>query len=110
MKIAAINANEDHVQYIGQVYQEHGARLRHYFLVQLGDTSEVDDCVQETICRFFFFMEDRQWEAETKYISVYLMRIAGLLCSRKLAEKRKQRADSFDGSKNIPCSIKSELK
>jgi hypothetical protein len=70
--------------------------------VQLGDTSEADDCVHETIRRFFFFMEDRNWEAEAEYMNVYLMRIAGLLCSRKLAEKRSRFAGSLvnDGNKS----------
>jgi DNA-directed RNA polymerase specialized sigma24 family protein len=88
MKIATINASEEHNQYIGQVYQEHYATLRHYFQTQLDDNSEADDCVHETIRRFFFFMEDRHWETEAEYISVYLKRIAGLLCTRKLVEKK----------------------
>jgi hypothetical protein len=100
MIITNINASEEQSQYIGQVYQEHYARLRHYFLTQLGNTSEADDCVQETIRHLFFFMEERCWEAEAEYIPVYLMRIAGLLCSRKLAEKRLQSANNLDGNES----------
>ena len=92
MTIATINASEEQSQYAGQIYQEHYARLRQYFLTQLDNASEADDCVQKTMRHLFFFMEDRDWEAEAEYISVYLMRIAGLLCSRKLREKRSQRA------------------
>lgn len=96
MTIATINAGEDQNQYIGQVYQEHSAQLRHYFLTQLGDASEAENCVQETIGRLFFFMEDRDWEAEAEYIYVYLMRIAGLLCSRKLGEMGPQRTTGLN--------------
>jgi hypothetical protein len=92
MTITTIDADEDHSQYVGQVYQEHYPRLRHYFLVQLGDPSEADDLVQETMRHFFFFMEDRHWEGEAEYVPAHLMKIAGLLCSRKLAEKRSRRA------------------
>jgi hypothetical protein len=88
MTIAIINANEDQNQYIGQIHEQYYAKLRHYFLIQISDASEADDCAQETICRFFYFMEDRHWETEAEYIDVYLMRIAGFLCSRKLAKKR----------------------
>jgi DNA-directed RNA polymerase specialized sigma24 family protein len=91
MTITTINASEDQSQYVWQIYQEHYARLQHYFLIQLGNDSEAEDCVHETMRRFFFFMEGRSWEAEAEYIFVYLMRIAGLLCSRKLGEKRAQR-------------------
>lgn len=87
MRMAIINASEEHSQYVGHVYQQHYARLRHYFLAQFSDVSEADACVQETINRFFFFMEERCWEADAEYIPVYLMRIAGFLCSKKLAER-----------------------
>ncbi len=100
MTIATIHADEDQSQYIGTVYQQYSDRLRRYFLIQLGDPSEADNCVQETMRRFFFFLEDRDWEAEAEYISVYLMRIAGLICSRKLAEKRRQCADNSDDTEN----------
>lgn len=92
MRIATINTSEDQSQYVGQVYQQHYARLRHYFLTQLGDASEAEDCVHETIRRLFFFMEERDWEADKKYIPVYLIRIAGLLCSKRLGEKRARRS------------------
>jgi DNA-directed RNA polymerase specialized sigma24 family protein len=91
MMINAGSVSEAHSQYIGQVTQEHYARLRHYFLIQLGDASEADECVEETMRHFFFFMEERQWEEETEYISDYLMKIAGLLWSRKVIEKRSRR-------------------
>jgi DNA-directed RNA polymerase specialized sigma24 family protein len=88
MRMAIINASEEHSQYVGQIYQQHYARLRNYFLTLLGDTAEADACVQDTIRFFFFFMEDRCWEADAEYVSVYLMRIAGGLCSKKLAGRR----------------------
>lgn len=87
MRIAAIDVGEEHSQYVGHVYQEHYAKLRDYFLTQFNSASEADACVQETISRFFFFMEDRCWEADAQYVPVYLMRIAGLICSKKLAAK-----------------------
>lgn len=88
MTLETINASEDQSQYIAQVYQRHYARLRGYFLTQLGNVTEAEECIHETINRLFFFMEERDWESEAEYIPVYLMRIAGLLCSRKLSEKR----------------------
>lgn len=100
MTISTINASEEHSQHIGQVYREHYARLRRYFLAHLGDASEADQCAQETIRRFFFFMEDRCWETDVEYIPVYLMRIAGFLCSRRLAEKRVRRSNSLKGENN----------
>jgi DNA-directed RNA polymerase specialized sigma24 family protein len=100
MTISTINSSEEHSQHIGQIYREYYARLRRYFLAQLGNASEADHCAQETIRCFFFFMEDRCWEADAEYIPVYLMRIAGFLCSRKLAEKRLRRSNSLDCSEN----------
>lgn len=98
MMLANFNVSEDHSQYVGQVYQKHYARLRHYFLTQLGDVREAEGCVNETFRHLFFFMEDRDWEAEAEYIFVYLMRIAGLLCSRKLGEMRSQHAAELYGN------------
>jgi DNA-directed RNA polymerase specialized sigma24 family protein len=92
MTIATVNASEDQSQYVGQVYQQEYARLEHYCRTQLGDTPEAEACVHETIRRFFFFMEERDWEAEAEIIPVYLIRIAGLICSRKLGEKRLRRS------------------
>lgn len=100
MKIGNINADEDHVKYVGQIYQKHYVRLRSYFLAQLDNSSEADDCVLETIRSLFFFMEDRDWEADAEYIHVYLMRIAGFLCSRKLSEKRAQRVNNLNALEN----------
>lgn len=110
MNLAIINAGEDQSPYVPQVYQQHYARLRHYFLSQLGNTLESEDCVHETISRFFFFMEERDWEAEAEYIPVYLMRIAGLLCSRKLSEKRSQRSTALghDGHRGLFDKIREE--
>lgn len=102
MTIATIEASEDQCQYLGQVYQEQYPKLRHYFARQLGDGPEADECARETIRRLFFFMEDRDWEAEAEYVPVYLMRIAGLLCSRKLRDRSaagllgKERGGFFD--------------
>ena len=86
--IGNINASEDQSRYIGQVYQEEYASLRSYFIEQLDDESVADDCAEKTLQLLFFFMEDRDWEAEAEYIPVYVWRIAGFLCSRKLSEKR----------------------
>jgi hypothetical protein len=94
MMIVNIDAGEDNNHYVAKVYQEQYARLRRYFLIQLGDGPEAERCIQETMRRFFFFMEDRDWEAEAEYIPVYLMRIAGMLCSRRLCEKGPKRARS----------------
>jgi hypothetical protein len=88
MSITTINVSEEQSQYVGQVYEEHYARLRRYFQLQLSDTPEADAGVQETLRHFFFFMEDRCWEAEAEFIDVYIMRIAGAVCSRRLARKR----------------------
>ena len=43
-------------------------------------------------------MEDRCWETDVEYLSVYLMRIAGSICSRKLAERKRQ--SKFDKFRN----------
>lgn len=86
MRMAVISNVEEHSQYIGPVYQEHYARLHNYFQAQLGNTPEVENCVQETIRHLFFFMETRCWETDAEYVPVYLMRIAGaLLCAKKVA-------------------------
>jgi hypothetical protein len=95
MKIGNIDACEEQSKYVWQVYQEQYPKLYSYFLPQLGNSSEADNCVLETIRRLFFFMEERDWETESEYISVYLMRIAGFLCSRKLSEKRLMRSNSL---------------
>lgn len=95
MRVVNIKAGEEHSQYVGQIYQEHYARLRNYFLTQLGDASEADACLQETFNLFFFFMEDRCWEAEAEYLPAHLMKIAGLLCSKKLAAKGTRRKHRF---------------
>jgi len=112
MTIATIDANEDHSQYIGEVYEEYYGQLRQYFMKQIGNTTEVDNCVQETIRLLFIFMQDRSWEVEVEFIYVYLMRIAGLLCSRKLAENMSQRRDSFDNneSNNALNKIRTEAR
>lgn len=101
MRMAIFNASEEHSQYVGQIYQRHYTGLRHYFLMQLGDASEADACVEETISRFFFFMEDRCWEADMEYIPVYIMRIAGFLCSKKLAARRALRKNRLGWRKVV---------
>jgi hypothetical protein len=100
MTTATIHAGANQSQYIRHIYHEHYARLRHYFLIQLDDASRANACVQETMRHFFFFMEDRDWEAEAEYIFVYLMRIAGLICSRALAEKKRKCEDTSDKSES----------
>jgi len=111
MRITSINAGEEHSRYFGQVYQEHYARLRNYFLTQLSDASEADDCVEETIRRFFFFMEDRCWEADAEHIPVYLMRIAGgILCSIKSAKRaRRKRSLGVREAGGLFAKVKSEV-
>jgi DNA-directed RNA polymerase specialized sigma24 family protein len=96
MTIATINASEDQSQYVAEVYQRHYERLKRYFLTQLGDASQADDCVHETVRHLFFFMEDRDWEAEAEYIFVYLMRIAGSICSKRLGELGPRRTDGLN--------------
>lgn len=96
MTVQTVNAGEDQTQYVAQIYQEQYARLLRYFLRQLGNAAEAEACVQETIRRLFYFMEDRDWESESEYVPVYLMRIAGLVCSRKLREGRSKLQERFD--------------
>lgn len=96
MSIATHRGGAEPGQHVEQVYDGHHARLRHYFLRQIGDRSEAEACVQETFGRFFLFIKRRQWEQEAPYIPVYLMRIAGLLCLEKLTEKGPLRAESLD--------------
>jgi hypothetical protein len=111
MRVAAINGVEEHSRHIGQVYQENYARLRHYFQAQLGNAAEADVCVHETIRCFFFFMEDRCWEADAEYVPVYLMRIAGgLLCSKKLAAETSRWSWLRDGKTgNLFRKIRNEV-
>lgn len=97
MTIVNIDASEDQSHHVAKFYQEHYAGLRHYFLIQLGDGPEVERCMRETVRHFFFFMEDRDWEAEAEYVHVYLMRIAGQLCSRRLGERTSGRVESDRG-------------
>ena len=110
MTIVNFDASEDQSHHVAKVYQEQYAGLRHYFLIQLGDGPEVERCIQETMRRFFFFMEDRDWEAEAEYVHVYLMRIAGLLCSRMLGEKRSGRAvGRLEGGKGLFNKVRAEV-
>lgn len=74
-------------QRVGQVYGKYYPRLKRYFLRQLGDPSEADDCVRETVYRFFDFMRRRRWEEEAEYVPVYLMRTACIVCSENLSRK-----------------------
>jgi hypothetical protein len=109
MRISTINAGEEHSQYFGQVYQEHYAGLRHYFLTHLGNASEADACVQETINYLFFFMEDRCWETDVENVPVYLMRIAGgLLCSKKLDGKTVYHKNSLGD--NVPNGLFAKIR
>jgi hypothetical protein len=88
MNTGTMSTSGEYSLYIGQVYQRHNARLRSNFLSQLGDETEADECLQETLRHFFFFMQDRCWESEAHLVDVYVMRIAGAVCSRRLARKR----------------------
>jgi hypothetical protein len=83
-----MSASGEYSLYIGPIYQRYNARLRSNFLSLLGDEREADECLQETLRCFFFFMQDRCWESEAKLIDVYLMRIAGAVSSRRLARQR----------------------
>lgn len=106
MKIGYIDACEEQSKYVWPIYEEQYQKLYSYFLAQLSNSSEADDCALETIRRLFFFMEDRDWEAESEYISVYLMRIAGFLCSKKLGEKRLLSTNSLLGSGIMPDKVR----
>jgi hypothetical protein len=88
-----MSANGEHYRYYGKVYQKYNAWLRGNFLRQLGDDSEVDECVQKTFDYLFLYMEDRCWEAEKKLIGYRLRMIAGGVCSKKLAERRARPAN-----------------
>lgn len=96
MKMATVNAGEEHSRYVGQVYQKHYATLRRYFLTQLGDAAEAEAGVNETLRLFFLFMEDKSWESHARHARVYLLRIAGgLVCSEKFAAKRARRKNGL---------------
>lgn len=88
MNTATMSASGEYSIHIGQVYLRYNTRLRSNFLSQLGDEAEAEECLQETLRHFFFFMQDRCWESEVELIDVYVMRIAGAVCSRRLARKR----------------------
>jgi DNA-directed RNA polymerase specialized sigma24 family protein len=89
------DAGGDHAPHVALACEKNYARLRRYFLRQLGDASEADECVQETFRRLLVFMENRLRERDEERISIYLMRIAGLLHSEKLAEKNSRGADGL---------------
>lgn len=76
-KAVAIYAGEEHSQHVGQVYQEHCAMLRGYFMKHVGKGAEADALVRETVSRFFLFMEERDWESYAEDVPDYLMKIAG---------------------------------
>jgi hypothetical protein len=88
MNTGTMSASGEYSLYIGPIYQRYNARLRSNFLSLLGDEREADECLQETLHCFFFFMQDRCWESEAKLIDIYLMRIAGAVSSRRLARRR----------------------
>jgi DNA-directed RNA polymerase specialized sigma24 family protein len=96
MTIAAINTSDNFSQYVEQVYEKYYSRLQYYFLRQLGNLSEAEACVQDTIYRCFVFMQALRPEEQVDCMNVYLMRIASGLCLQKLVEKRWQRVDKFD--------------
>jgi DNA-directed RNA polymerase specialized sigma24 family protein len=100
MTTGTMSASGEYTRYIGQIYQGYNARLRGNFLALLGNASDADECVQETLRHFFYFMKDRCWESDVKSIDAYLMRIAGGVGSKKLAEKRAQREDSLGRHEN----------
>ena len=89
-------SHDDRSRYIEQVFDKHYARLQIHFLRQFGNLSEADDCVEETICRFFIFMEGHGWEEEANDIHVHLLRIACNLCLQKLRAKRSHSVSAFD--------------
>lgn len=117
---AAIYPDDDHIRFVEHVYEKQHARLLRYFWVQLGDISEAEDCIQETIYRFFLLMVGRCWSNEMEYISVRLMKLAAILCMEKLAETKLQDVDSLDDSEHPDgfnkirdaaiCSIKERLR
>ncbi|HEX8146543.1 MAG TPA: hypothetical protein VF591_04990 [Pyrinomonadaceae bacterium] len=87
--MATSNVGDDYGARVGQVCDEHYARLRHYFLTQLGSAPEADYCVRETIYRFFVFARGRRWEELAEHVPGCVMRTAALLCSEKLEERRR---------------------
>jgi hypothetical protein len=76
---------------IERISDQYRPRLRHYFLVQLGDADEAHACAEETVRLFFAGAEGRRRRAEV-HLNVHLMRIAFGLCARKQAEKWSQSA------------------
>mgnify|MGYP001143766971 CR=1 FL=1 len=111
MSVATLNDNAWRGLDAGQFYQEHYARLRHYFLMQLGDTSEANDCTQETLRYFFFFMEDRCWAREAQHIPVYLMRLAGSVCTSRLAERgaRRKKRHGLQKARGLFGKLRNEV-
>lgn len=95
MNTGTLSASSEYSLYIGPIYQRYNARLRRNFVSLLGDEREADECLQETLRRFFFFMQDRCWESEAKLIDTYLMRTAGAVSSRRLARQRARLAEAI---------------
>ena len=62
------NVGDDYSGRVAQVCEKHYARLRHYFLTQLGSASEADHCARETIYRFFIFAGSRRWEELAEHV------------------------------------------
>jgi hypothetical protein len=88
MAMGTMEACDEYSRHVGLIKQRYGAKLRRNFLSQLGDASEAEACWQETLRYFLLFMEDHCWEPDEKLTRVYLLRLAGAVCSRRLAEKR----------------------
>lgn len=96
-KVSELNmsAGGDDSGRVGTIYLTYHAKLRGNFLPVLGDASEADECVRETFRHFFYLMKERGWESDAKKRDRYLMRIAGGVCSRRLAEKTRRRASAL---------------
>ncbi|HEV7891703.1 MAG TPA: hypothetical protein VGP08_13765 [Pyrinomonadaceae bacterium] len=87
MTTAPIDSLGDRGPRACRMREEQRARLRHYFLRQLGSAREADDCVRETVRRLRDFMEGRRWEDETGRVLARVMRTAAALCAERLEDK-----------------------
>lgn len=100
--MSMINTNDGapHGRQVKEVYEIHYPRLKRYFLRQFGDASVADDCIRETVCRFFDFIRGLEWREVSKYLFVYLMPVARDVCFERLA--REARAAAGDEEDERP--------
>lgn len=86
--MAVGNVGDDYMRRVAQVCETHYARLRHYFMTQLGGAPEADRCARETVYRFFVSAGGR-WEEVAEHVPACLMRTAAVLCREQLEERRR---------------------